>query len=133
AVDASVIAENETIETVIGQARRNSARPGRSVQGMAVELVDNRADMTTLEGLRGHGAPSYFAENKKGSWEVRGARGGELMLVLAVRASATAGHAAVDDALHRRRALVRVAAAHPILLSDTFAQARAIRQDRNWE
>src|SRR6185312_1893733 len=45
AVDASVIAEYETIEIAIGAASRTSVRPGRSDH---VRSID--ADMTSLEG-----------------------------------------------------------------------------------
>jgi hypothetical protein len=55
AVDASVIAENETIETVIGQARRSNARPGLSDQVRDTGDEDSKADMTGLyEGRTNH-------------------------------------------------------------------------------
>src|SRR5262245_15011913 len=73
AVDASVIAENETMETVIGQARRSSALPGLSDQVNETSEVDNSADMTglnetrTIEPSRIRQEPQDFAENLKGS------------------------------------------------------------------
>jgi hypothetical protein len=70
--------ENDTIEMVIGHARRRRALPGRSDQASGdVETEGRRADMTSLErAARMHTArrapegsqePSFDAETKKGS------------------------------------------------------------------
>jgi hypothetical protein len=56
--------ENETIETVIGHARRSSARPGRSDQVKDEDvLAETRADMTATP----RSPVLAFAETKKGS------------------------------------------------------------------
>jgi hypothetical protein len=61
--------ENETIEIVMGHARRSRALPGRSTQFSDVDAGNNM----TL-----HEEAFAFAENEKGSWVVnRGARSGE--------------------------------------------------------
>ena len=51
AVDARVIVENETIETVMGKARRRSARPGCFAQGRSGDNKDG-ADMEALVTTR---------------------------------------------------------------------------------
>jgi hypothetical protein len=79
-VEASVIVENDTIETVIGHARRRRALPGRSDQESEDEdTEERRPDMTSLErgGSDAHGKasprkgsqePSFDAENEEGSF-----------------------------------------------------------------
>ncbi|HWO23641.1 MAG TPA: hypothetical protein VNO30_33095 [Kofleriaceae bacterium] len=64
-MEASVIVENETIETVIGQASRKSSRPGRSAQGSAVvRAVRVEAEETETEDIK---ALATFGSGKLGS------------------------------------------------------------------
>ena len=108
--------ENDTIETVIGHARRRRALPGRSDQeSESVREEDARRDMTGLEREpereqadpeRESVSPRSIAENEEGSWVDT-----EEPAAVSVRSRsaqsglATAGRVVIDDKHRRRRTL----------------------------
>jgi hypothetical protein len=64
-VEARVIVENETIEMVMGQARRSSARPGCLAQGKSGD-IDEDEDSADIRTLVTKGRRSEEPENDDG-------------------------------------------------------------------
>ena len=85
AVDVSVIIENETIDTVIGQASRSSSRPGRSIQ-VNDETDLTGKDMTASTAVRAARRATGILESRCSSLKTKrapgsfdlGARGGSV-------------------------------------------------------